>query len=103
MRNGRKIGAANNLWTIWAAHRSVCSPPSNVKSDGLWLAPARLVGREVIGVFEDRAHPKPSYMMWLEWHDGRISFIRDYRYIRHLAADAELAPDAEPAGDGVAH
>ena len=48
---------------------------------------AWLEGREVIAVFEDRADPKPSYMMWLEWRDGRISFIRDYPYI---TADAEL-------------
>jgi RNA polymerase sigma factor (sigma-70 family) len=75
------------------------------KYDGLWLAPAWLEGREVIAVFEDRADPKPSYMMWLEWRDGRISFIRDYRYVRYVAVDAELAlaPDARPAGDGAAH
>ena len=75
------------------------------KIDGLRLAPAWLEGREVIAVFEDRADPKPSYMMWLEWRDGRISFIRDYKYVRYVAADAELklAPDAEPAGDGAAH
>ena len=44
-------------------------------------------------------------MMWLEWRDGRISFIRDYRYARYVAADAELglAPDENPAGDGAAH
>jgi RNA polymerase sigma factor (sigma-70 family) len=72
--------------------------------DGLWLAPAWLEDREVIAVFEDRADPKPSYMMWLEWRDGRISFIRDYRYVRYAAADAEfsLAPDAKPSGDGAA-
>jgi RNA polymerase sigma-70 factor (ECF subfamily) len=72
--------------------------------DGLWLAPAWLEGREVIAVFQDRADPKPSYMMWLEWRDGRISFIHDYRYVRYVAADAELvlAPDAKPAGDGAA-
>ena len=40
--------------------------------------------------------------MWLEWRDDRISFIRDYRYARYVAADAELAlaPDAKSAGDG---
>jgi RNA polymerase sigma factor (sigma-70 family) len=72
------------------------------KSDGVWLAPAWLEGREVIAVFEDRADPKPSYMMWLEWRDGRISFIRDYRHVRYVAADAELtlAPDVNPADDG---
>jgi SnoaL-like domain len=71
------------------------------KFEGLWLAPAWLEGREVIAVFKDRADPKPSYMMWLEWRDGRISFIHDYRYVRYVVADAELklAPDATPAGD----
>jgi RNA polymerase sigma-70 factor (ECF subfamily) len=74
------------------------------KSDGMWLAPAWLDGREVIAVFEDRADSKPSYMMWLEWRDGRISFIRDYRYVRYVVADAELAlaPHAKPGGDGAA-
>ena len=73
--------------------------------DGVWLAPAWVEGREVIAVFADRADPKPSYMMWLEWRDGCISFIRDYRYARYVVADAELvlAPDAKPAGDGAAH
>ena len=69
------------------------------KIDGLWLAPAWLEGREVIAVFEDRADPKPSYLMWLEWRDGGIGFIRDYRYVRYVAADAELtlASDATPS------
>jgi RNA polymerase sigma factor (sigma-70 family) len=68
------------------------------KFEGVWLAPAWLVGREVIAVFEDRGNPKPSYFMWLEWRDGRISFIRDYRYVRYVVADAELelAADARP-------
>ena len=59
---------------------------------------------EVIAVFEDRGDPKPSYMMWLEWRDGQISFIRDYRHVRYVIADAELAlaPDTKPAGDGAA-
>ena len=57
----------------------------------VWLAPAWLEGREVIAVFHDRADPKPGYFMWLEWRDGRISFIHDYRYIRYVAADAEIS------------
>jgi RNA polymerase sigma-70 factor (ECF subfamily) len=69
------------------------------------LAPAWLEGREVVAVFEDPQAAKPSYLMWLEWTDGRISFIRDYRYVRYVADDAELvlAPDAAPAGEGTAH
>ena len=44
-------------------------------------------------------------MMWLEWRDGRISFIRDNRYARYVVADAELAlaVDTKPARDGAAH
>jgi RNA polymerase sigma-70 factor (ECF subfamily) len=74
------------------------------KIDGVSLAPAWLEGREVIAVFEDRADPKPSYIMWVEWRDGQISFIRDYRYIRYVTTDAELtlAPEAKPADDGAA-
>jgi RNA polymerase sigma factor (sigma-70 family) len=74
------------------------------KIDGVWLAPAGLEGREVIAVFEDRTDPKPSYIMWLEWRDGRINFIRDYRYVRYVTADAELtlATEAKPAEDGAA-
>jgi hypothetical protein len=73
------------------------------KIDGVSLAPAWLEDREVIAVFEDRADPKPSYIMWLEWRDGQISFIHDYRYVRYVTADAELtlAP-ANPADDGAA-
>lgn len=66
------------------------------QSPQVWLAPAWLEGQEVIAVFESRADAKPSYMMWLEWVDGRIKFIRDYRYVRYVVAEVELvmAPDS---------
>jgi len=40
-----------------------------------------------------------------EWTDGRISFIRDYRYVRFVVVDAELvlAPDAAPPAEATAH
>jgi RNA polymerase sigma factor (sigma-70 family) len=59
------------------------------KIDGVWLTPAWMEGREVIAVFENRTDPKPSYIMWLEWREGQISFIRDYRYVRYVLADIE--------------
>ena len=76
----------------------------HAKIDGVSVAPAWLEGREVIAVFEDCADPKPSYIMWLEWRDGQISFIHDYRYVRYVTADAELtlAPEAKPADNGAA-
>jgi RNA polymerase sigma factor (sigma-70 family) len=71
-------------------------------SDPVRLAPAWLDGREVIAVYEDPRAVKPSYLMWLEWTDGRISFIRDYRYVRYVVDDADLvlAPDTAPPGEG---
>ena len=66
------------------------------------VAPAWLDGREVIAVYEDPQAVKPSYLMWLEWTAGRISFIRDYRHVRYVIDDAELvlAQDVAPPGKG---
>jgi RNA polymerase sigma-70 factor (ECF subfamily) len=70
------------------------------KIEGLWLAPARLEGREVIAVFNHRLDTKPSYFMWLEWRGDEITFIHDYKYVRYVLADAELilAPDSSNIG-----
>ena len=64
------------------------------------VAPAWLDGREVIAVYEDSRAVKPSYLMWLEWKGGRISFIRDYKYVRYVVDDAQLvlAPDTPSPG-----
>jgi RNA polymerase sigma-70 factor, ECF subfamily len=72
------------------------------KGDGVWVTPAWLEGREVIAVFEQPSDPKPDYFMWLEWREGRISFIRDYRYVRYVAENAELVlvEDVSPFGPG---
>ena len=68
------------------------------KMDWVSLSPAWIEGREVVAVFEDRVDPKPSYVMWLEWREGEISFIRDTRYVRYILADADLTLD-----NGAAH
>jgi RNA polymerase sigma-70 factor (ECF subfamily) len=75
------------------------------QSPEVWLAPAWLAGQEVIAVFENRTDAKPSYMMWLEWVDGRIKFIRDYRYVRYVVAEAELSwpQHVPPADEGPGH
>src|SRR3984957_7917339 len=87
-----------------AVRRSVCSSHYTPRSTAYQSPRPGFEGREVIAVFEDRANPKPSYIMWLEWRDGRISFIHDYRYVRYVTADAELtlAPETKPAHDGAA-
>ena len=63
------------------------------KMDLVSLSPAWIEGREVVAVFEDRVDPKPSYVMWLEWREGEISFIRDTRYVRYILAEADLTLD----------
>jgi RNA polymerase sigma-70 factor, ECF subfamily len=75
------------------------------QSPEVWLTPAWLEGQEVVAVFENRADAKPSYMMWLEWVDGRIKFIRDYRYVRYVLAEAEIALTLPipPADEGDVH
>jgi RNA polymerase sigma factor (sigma-70 family) len=67
------------------------------RSDRVRLAPAWLEGREVIAVF-DGVETKPSYFMWLEWRDGRVSFIHDYRHARYVIDGADLM--LSPASDG---
>lgn len=54
------------------------------------LVPGWLEGREVVAVFTDPLASRPSYLMWLEWRDGKITFIRDYKYVRYVIDDAEL-------------
>jgi RNA polymerase sigma-70 factor (ECF subfamily) len=75
------------------------------RSSPVRLVAAWLEGREVIAVYDGFQAAKPSYLMWLEWEDGRISFIRDYKYVRYVIDDAELvlAPDAPPPGAETAH
>lgn len=70
------------------------------KADGLWLVPAWLEDREVIAVFESRLDTKPSYFMWLEWRGSEITFIRDYKYVRYVMADAELTFSPNLANPG---
>ena len=43
-----------------------------------------------------------QHFMWLEWTDGRISFIRDYRHVPYVVDDAELilASDGAPPVEG---
>ena len=78
-----KVGAADvgMFFTIYS------------KMDRVSLRTAWMEGREVVAVFEDRADPKPGYVMWLEWRDGKIQFIRDTRYVHYVLDDADLTLD----------
>nr|WP_281380388.1 sigma-70 family RNA polymerase sigma factor [Armatimonas rosea] len=58
--------------------------------ESIRLVPALLEGREAIVVYEDPHSETPSHLMWLEWRDGQIVYIRDYRYASYIVDDAEL-------------
>ncbi|ESQ93608.1 hypothetical protein ABAC460_00635 [Asticcacaulis sp. AC460] len=53
------------------------------------LMPAWVEGREVMAVFEGDA-AVPNHMMWLEWDNGQIRYIRDYRYVPYVLAESNL-------------
>lgn len=59
--------------------------------DDWHLGIGRVDGRPAILVFAraDAGAP-PLYVVLLDWRDGRICHIRDYRYARHVMAEVEL-------------
>jgi RNA polymerase sigma factor (sigma-70 family) len=50
------------------------------------LAVAWVEGREVAAVFDKPSDLTPAYFMQIEWEDGKILQIRDFRYARYVAA-----------------
>jgi RNA polymerase sigma-70 factor (ECF subfamily) len=57
------------------------------------LVPAWLEGEEVIAVFEQATDPAPHHFMRIDWRDGRIAMIRDFRYVPYVMEGAELVLD----------
>jgi RNA polymerase sigma-70 factor, ECF subfamily len=54
------------------------------------LVPAWLDGREVLAVYRDPDDARPGYFVELSFIDGRITLIRDFRYVPYIADDAEF-------------
>jgi len=52
------------------------------------LAPAWLEGREVIAVFRAPGDPRPGYLIELDFEQGKIRRIRDFRYVPYIMQDA---------------
>ena len=75
VRTGASVGM---FFTIYARHPAVR------------LAPAWIGGEEVIAVFEEGSASTLHHVMRLDWRDGRIVWIRDYRYVPYVIESAEL-------------
>ena len=52
------------------------------------LAPAWLEGREVIAVFRSPGDTRPGYLIELDFEQGKIRRIRDFRYVPYIMQDA---------------
>ena len=44
-----------------------------------------------------RARRQPAYFILLEVEDGRVTSIRDFRYVPYIAAEAEFEPIDAPS------
>jgi RNA polymerase sigma-70 factor (ECF subfamily) len=49
-----------------------------------------LDSREVIAVFRNPRDPRPGYFIELALVDGRVTAIRDFRYVPYIARDAAI-------------
>lgn len=55
------------------------------------LRVVRLEGRLVLAAHVAGAE-RPSYFVLLEWEDGQVRAIRDFRYVPYIALEAEIEP-----------
>lgn len=49
-------------------------------------------GVPAIAMFRPASSSQPAYFVLLEWKNGRVSRIRDFRYVRYIAGDARFSP-----------
>jgi RNA polymerase sigma-70 factor (ECF subfamily) len=59
------------------------------KDSGLAFRLGRVEGRPVVGVFRDGAL---AYIVLVERQDGRVSLIRDFRYVPYMVRDVVFEP-----------
>ena len=62
---------------------------SNYEKQNVRLEVRTLEGRPVLAAFVD-GNATPSYFMLLDFANGRVQSIRDFRYVPYIVADADL-------------
>lgn len=60
------------------------------RQDDWRLVPAWLDGREVLAVMRAPGATLPGYFMELQWREGRVSFIRDFRHVPYITLEAPI-------------
>lgn len=69
--------------------REVASYVTNYAQKTDWyLTPGWVDGREVIVVFRDPSDARPSYLIELQFLGGRVTAIKDFRYVPYILAEA---------------
>ncbi|MBV9889269.1 MAG: sigma-70 family RNA polymerase sigma factor [Rhizobacter sp.] len=78
-----------------AGRRAVGSYFSNYARTAGWrVAPGLFDGREAMAVWTE-ASIEPAYVVALEWRDGRVVAIRDFRYARYVMLDGRFEAGAK--------
>jgi RNA polymerase sigma-70 factor (ECF subfamily) len=54
------------------------------------LVPGMVEGRPAILAFDPGAPSKPKYFVLLQWEDGKVAAIRDFRHASYVAENAEF-------------
>jgi RNA polymerase sigma-70 factor, ECF subfamily len=65
-------------------------------SEELRLEPGRVDGVAVIAVYRPAASARPAYFIQLDWRDGQVERVRDYRYVPYIAEEARFTRDPAP-------
>jgi len=61
-------------------------------AESVQLRPGRLEGRPAFGVLTPESGGHPAYFILPSWQDGRVTGIRDYRYVPYVAHEAVFEP-----------
>ena len=57
------------------------------RAEGWHLRPAWLEGEEVLAVLPEAGATEARYFIALEWREGRVATIRDFRYVPYIVQD----------------
>ena len=102
--NDRDWAALRNLLTKEAQLEQVSLVQRRVKDAGYFDRYSEIIKSEdiraelrfvdnvtAIAMFRPSSSAAPAYFVMLEWDDGRISRIRDFRYVPYIAVDARTS------------
>jgi len=62
-----------------------------VPGEGIRAVPGLVDGVEVIAMFRPASSADPAYFVLLKWTDGRISLVRDFRYVPYIGDEARFS------------